>query len=280
MKETVTPEGYKKLTNIYTVVVDGTTPIASVVHSVDDGDTIIPDVEEMKPTKELDNGAIKSANDSGYLEVSLDVDGDYADKTRAFEFELTMPEDSQLVGTIGNGGEPVVLKNGDTFTLADGQTIRFTNVPKVDYTLSQTKVALYTTQGPADIPKNVTVDTTATDENKFVMKLSNISGTSNDPARVTITITNTGDCAGAETVQLYSRDVKSAVERPVKELKAFKKVFLQPGETRQVSLTIDKSALSFYDDRIASWTVEPGDFEGLVGSSSGQIAGRYPFKFQ
>ena len=104
--------------------------------------------------------------------------------------------------------------------------------------------------------------------------------TAKDKITFTIPITNTGDCAGAETVQLYIRDVKSSVERPVKELKAFQKVFLQPGETRQVSLTIDKSALSFYDDRIASWTVEPGDFEGLVGSSSGQIAGRYPFKFQ
>ena len=104
--------------------------------------------------------------------------------------------------------------------------------------------------------------------------------TDKDQITFTIPVTNTGNRAGAETVQLYIRDVKSSVERPVKELKAFQKVFLQPGETRQVSLTIDKSALSFYDDRIASWTAEPGDFEGLVGSSSGQITGRYPFKLQ
>jgi hypothetical protein len=188
MKETVTPEGYKKLTNIYTVVVDGTTPIASVVHSVDDGDTIIPDVEEMKPTKELDNGAIKSANDSGYLEVSLDVDGDYADKTRAFEFELAVPEGSQLVGTIGDGGESVVFENGDTFRLADGQTIHFTNVPAT-VTLTQTKVAPYTTQADSDDLETVTVD--ATDEEKVVMTLSQISGTSDNPAKVTITNTNT-----------------------------------------------------------------------------------------
>ena len=101
-----------------------------------------------------------------------------------------------------------------------------------------------------------------------------------DQITFTVPVTNTGNRAGAETVQLYIRDVKSSVERPVKELKAFQKVFLQPGETQQVNLTIDKSALSFYDDNTADWTVEPGDFEGLVGPSSGQIAGRYPFKFQ
>lgn len=60
MKETVTPEGYKKLTIIYTVVVDGTTPIANVVHSDDDGGIIIADVEGMKLTKELVDGATKN----------------------------------------------------------------------------------------------------------------------------------------------------------------------------------------------------------------------------
>ncbi len=104
--------------------------------------------------------------------------------------------------------------------------------------------------------------------------------TAKDQITFTVPVTNTGNRAGAETVQLYIRDVKSSVERPIKELKAFQKVFLQPGETQQVNLTIDKSALSFYDDNTADWTVEPGDFEGLVGPSSGQIAGRYPFKFQ
>jgi len=104
--------------------------------------------------------------------------------------------------------------------------------------------------------------------------------TAKDQITFTVPVTNTGNRAGAETVQLYIRDVKSSVERPYKELKAFQKVFLQPGETQQVSLTIDKSALSFYDDKAAVWTTEPGDFEGLIGSSSGQIAGRYLFKFQ
>ena len=125
------------------------------------------------------------------FQVSLDVKGDYADKTRAFEFELAMPQGmSQLVGTKGN--EPVVLERGNsghaTFTLAHGQTIRFADVPAtVGYTLSQTKVASYEAQASADTPETVTVATK--DENKFVMTLSQISGTSDNPARVTITNT-------------------------------------------------------------------------------------------
>ena len=96
--------------------------------------------------------------------------------------------------------------------------------------------------------------------------------TDNDQLTITVPVTNTGSVAGAETVQLYIRDLQSSVERPVKELKAFRKVFLQPGETHQVTLTIDKSALSFYNDRTGQWTAEPGDFEALIGNSSMNIA--------
>jgi beta-glucosidase len=101
--------------------------------------------------------------------------------------------------------------------------------------------------------------------------------TKNEKITFTVPVTNTGSRAGAETVQLYIRDVKSSVERPYKELKAFRKVFLQPGETQQVSLTIDQSALSFYDDKAAAWTAVPGDFEALVGPSSGQITSKCSF---
>jgi beta-glucosidase len=88
----------------------------------------------------------------------------------------------------------------------------------------------------------------------------------------TVPVTNTGSMAGAETVQLYISDKHSKVERPVKELKAFQKVYLQPGETQSVSLTIDKRALSYYDDRTSQWTAEPGQFEALIGISSANIA--------
>ena len=101
--------------------------------------------------------------------------------------------------------------------------------------------------------------------------------TADETITVTIPVTNTGLRAGAETGQLYVHDVEASVERPYKELKAFSKVFLQPGETRRVSLTIDKWALSFYDDQTAQWTAEPGRFEALIGSSSGQIVSRCAF---
>ena len=96
----------------------------------------------------------------------------------------------------------------------------------------------------------------------------------------TVNVTNTGHVAGAETVQLYVSDVKSTVARPVKELKAFQKVYVQPGETKTVRLTIDRRALSFWNDQTNSWTAEPGDFEALVGTSSGNITARQRFKLK
>ena len=104
--------------------------------------------------------------------------------------------------------------------------------------------------------------------------------TVDDKITFTIPVTNTGAVAGAETIQLYISDLKASVERPVKELKAFRKVFLQPGETKQVSLTIDRSALSFYNDQTSQWTAEPGEFKALIGTSSNNIISNYKFKLK
>jgi beta-glucosidase len=104
--------------------------------------------------------------------------------------------------------------------------------------------------------------------------------TANDKMTFTVPVTNTGNRAGAETVQLYISDLQASVERPVKELKAFRKVFLQPGETQQVSLTIDRSALSFYDEKTGGWTAEPGNFEALIGTSSDKMAGKCTFELK
>lgn len=89
-----------------------------------------------------------------------------------------------------------------------------------------------------------------------------------DELTLTIDVTNTGLRAGAETIQLYISDLKSSLPRPVKELKGFQKVFLKPGETQTVSFNIERSALSFYNDRTDSWTVEPGEFVAMLNNSS------------
>ena len=91
-------------------------------------------------------------------------------------------------------------------------------------------------------------------------------------------IKNTGSREGAETVQLYIRDVKSSLPRPVKELKGFQKVTLAPGEQRDITFTIDKSMLSYYDDSKGEWVVEPGRFEALVGASAGDIKSKVAFE--
>lgn len=97
---------------------------------------------------------------------------------------------------------------------------------------------------------------------------------------ITVPVKNIGSCAGAETVQLYIRDVKSSVERPVKELKCFKKVFLQPGEEQQVTMTIDADALAFYDETTHGWKAEAGDFEALIGTSCEAIATKIKFRLK
>lgn len=101
----------------------------------------------------------------------------------------------------------------------------------------------------------------------------------NETISFTVSVKNTGKKAGAETVQLYVTDQKSTLPRPVKELKAFQKVFLQPGESREVTLTLDKRSLSFFDDRLQQWVAEDGEFEARIGNSSGNIIRKLPFRF-
>ena len=101
-----------------------------------------------------------------------------------------------------------------------------------------------------------------------------------DQLTFTIPVTNTGNVAGAETIQLYISDKQASVDRPVKELKAFQKVFLQPGETQQVSLTINRQSLSFYDEVRGEWVAEPGAFEALVGTASDNLPARCAFNLK
>jgi beta-glucosidase len=91
---------------------------------------------------------------------------------------------------------------------------------------------------------------------------------------VTLSVTNTGNRAGHEVVQVYVRDVAARVFRPAHELKAFTKVYLEAGATTTVQLTLDARAFAFYDVASAQWLVEAGEFEIQVGSSSRDIRGR------
>ena len=88
---------------------------------------------------------------------------------------------------------------------------------------------------------------------------------------VTFDITNTGDHAGAEVAQLYVQDLESSVTRPLKELKGFKKVFLEPGQQETVRMSLDWKDLAFFDEEKGEWVAEAGMFKILVGASSRDI---------
>ena len=89
---------------------------------------------------------------------------------------------------------------------------------------------------------------------------------------VKFTVKNTGSRYGAEVAQLYVSDPIATVMRPAKELKAFEKVFLQPGETKTVTLDVKVADLAFYDESKKDWNVEAGDFILQLGNSSGNIS--------
>jgi beta-glucosidase len=92
-----------------------------------------------------------------------------------------------------------------------------------------------------------------------------------EEVQVSFRMTNTGEMTGMETAQLYVRDVHCRLPRPLKELKGFVKVELQPGESRRVSLRLSREAFWFYDPATAGWATESGLFEILVGASSRDI---------
>ena len=97
---------------------------------------------------------------------------------------------------------------------------------------------------------------------------------------ITLPVTNTGSREGSEVIQLYISDLKSSLPRPVKELKGFSKVKLAPGETREVTFTIGKEALSFFDDTRHEWVAEPGKFEAWIGASSTDIRNKVAFELK
>lgn len=103
------------------------------------------------------------------------------------------------------------------------------------------------------------------------LKVNKKKITDEEVCKVKVTITNTGDRFGKEAVQLYVQDVESRVIRPVKELKGFEKVALEPGESKTIIFTLSKRAWAYYDVESKGWYTEEGEFRILVGASSRDI---------
>ncbi|AEV99183.1 glycosyl hydrolase [Niastella koreensis] len=102
------------------------------------------------------------------------------------------------------------------------------------------------------------------------LQLSKPAMSAGDSIVVTFKLTNSGKVAGEEVAQLYLRDEIASLVRPVKELKDFKKLMLQPGETQTVRFVIKKDKLSFYNQQL-QWVAEPGDFDLMIGGASNDI---------
>ena len=102
------------------------------------------------------------------------------------------------------------------------------------------------------------------------IKLSKSMLKGNEKLTVSVTLTNTGKMAGEEVVQLYLRDLVASISRPLKELKNFRKVMLQPGEKKEIIMEITTDDLSFYNSRLEyGW--EPGDFMVYIGTNSRDV---------
>ncbi|MGN0515590.1 glycoside hydrolase family 3 C-terminal domain-containing protein [Eubacterium sp.] len=103
------------------------------------------------------------------------------------------------------------------------------------------------------------------------IKLSADSIKDTDTLTVSFKVKNTGNLGGAEIAQVYVADKESTIYRPVKELKGYKKVFLNAGEEKEVSVELSKRAFAFYNVKIGDWCVESGDFDIMVAASSRDV---------
>ncbi|MDR1339864.1 MAG: fibronectin type III-like domain-contianing protein, partial [Prevotellaceae bacterium] len=99
------------------------------------------------------------------------------------------------------------------------------------------------------------------------VQLSDSTLSENGSISASVTLSNTGERAGEEIVQLYIRDLIGSITRPVKELKGFQRVVLKPGESKQVSFSITPELLKFYNADL-QWVAEPGDFFVFIGGNS------------
>ena len=100
-----------------------------------------------------------------------------------------------------------------------------------------------------------------------------------DSMTISVKVKNTGNTSGKETVQLYIEDEKCSLPRPKKELKGFYKIMLKPGEEKEVTFTINRKHLQFFDDKQHKWIAEPGKFKAYVASSSSDIRRELEFTY-
>ena len=101
--------------------------------------------------------------------------------------------------------------------------------------------------------------------------------TADDQLEISVKVKNTGAVAGKEVVQLYIGDDKSSVVRPLKELKHFQKIALNPGEEQTVTFIVSADDLKYYDEATKDWKAEAGKFKAYIGSSSADIRTVVPF---
>jgi len=110
------------------------------------------------------------------------------------------------------------------------------------------------------------------------LKLDKTTIGKDETLTVTITVKNVGEVFGSEVVQFYISDTQSYIKRPIKELKGFTKVHLQPKQSKTITFVVDKYAISYFDEDKSSWIAEKGEFKLLVGSSSAEIKSSATFE--
>ena len=103
------------------------------------------------------------------------------------------------------------------------------------------------------------------------LQISNTTPTEKDTISISVDVTNTGSVAGKEVVQLYVKDMTSSAIRPEKELKGFEKVQLTSGETKTVTMKLDKRSFAWYNTELHDWYAASGKYEILIGASSRDI---------
>ena len=101
--------------------------------------------------------------------------------------------------------------------------------------------------------------------------------TDDKPLRVVVDLKNVGSVAGAEVVQLYIAEKNPTVLRPIKELKAARKIGVEAGKKSVVAFEVDKKMCAFWCDKSHAWTTNPGQYEILIGTSSADIVATLPF---